>query len=135
MRRSWTTSRRPRFATEELRHLIAGRRPPQPPVYEALKSGAGQWAPWDLLVEELHTANQAMIDVLASAPDEAPAEDAPTAKTVIVTLRMVAGGGTTPQIYFAELGWKAYALLQRLHLLDHRTQVNKLRAPCTETSA
>jgi len=30
---------------EELRHLIAGRRPPLPPVYEALHSGAGQWAP------------------------------------------------------------------------------------------
>ena len=46
---------------EELRHLIAGRRPPLPPVYEALRSGAGQWAPWDLLVEELRAANCAMI--------------------------------------------------------------------------
>ena len=26
--------------TEELRHLLAGRRPPLPPVYEALRSGA-----------------------------------------------------------------------------------------------
>jgi hypothetical protein len=54
---------------EELRHLLKGRRPPLPPVYEALRSGAGQWAPWDLLKEELHAANQAMIELLQSAPE------------------------------------------------------------------
>ena len=31
--------------TEELRHLLAGRRPPLPPVYEALRSGAGTVTP------------------------------------------------------------------------------------------
>jgi hypothetical protein len=120
--------------TEELRHLLAGRRPPLPPVYEALRSGAGQWAPWELLREELHAANQAMLDLLASAPDQA-APDGPTVKTVMVTLRALPSGATEPQIYFAELGWKEYALLQRLHLLDHRTQVKNLRARCSEASA
>ena len=38
---------------EELRHLLAGRRPPGPPVYEALKSGASDWAPWPSLVAGL----------------------------------------------------------------------------------
>jgi hypothetical protein len=113
---------------EELRHLLEGRRPPLPPVYEALRSGAGQWAPWELLLEELHTANQAMLELLSSAPGEAPAPDAPTVKTVMVTLRALPGAGHAPQIYFVELPWKEYALLQRLHLLDHRTQVKKLRA-------
>jgi hypothetical protein len=121
--------------TEELRHLLAGSRPPLPPVYEALRSGAGQWAPWELLVEELHTANKAMIDLLASAPDEPVTPDAPTVKTVMVTLRALPDGSESPQIYFAELGWKEYALLQRLHLLDHRTQVKKLRARCAEATA
>jgi hypothetical protein len=55
---------------EELRHLLAGSRPPLPLVYEALRSGAGDWAPWELLVSELHAANQTMIDLLASAGDE-----------------------------------------------------------------
>src|SRR5579862_8419140 len=49
---------------EELRHLLAGRRPPLPPVYEALRSGAGEWAPWNQLVEELGAADRAMIEVL-----------------------------------------------------------------------
>ena len=97
-------------------------------MYEALRSGAGQWAPWDLLKEELHAANQAMIELLQSAPEGAPAPGAPTVKTVMVTLRAIPDGTTKAQIYFLELPWKEYAILQRLHLLDHRTQVKKLRA-------
>lgn len=107
---------------EELRHLLAGRRPPLPPVYEGLRSGAAQWAPLEMLTGELHAANQAMITLLESAPGEVPSP--PTVKTLVVTLRANAGA----QLYFAELGFKEYALLQRLHLLDHRTQIKKLRA-------
>lgn len=114
--------------TEELRHLLAGRRPPLPPVYEALRSGAGQWAPWDLLVEELHDANRAMIELLENAADEPPQAGAPTVRTVVVALRKFEDGRSEPQIFFAELAWKEYALLQRLHLLDHRTQVKNLHA-------
>jgi len=121
--------------TEELRHLLAGRRPPLPPVYEALRSGAGTWAPGELLREELHTANQAMIDLLESAPEHAPAPDAPTVKTVMVTLRALVDGATGPQIYFIEIQWREYALLQRLHLLDHRTQVKNLHARLTADSS
>ncbi len=113
--------------TEELRHLLAGRRPPLPPVYEALRSGAGEWAPWDLLVQELRDANRAMIEVLEGAADM-PFANPPTVRTVVVALRKLDDGRTGPQIFFAELGWKQYALLQRLHLLDHRTQVKKLHA-------
>jgi hypothetical protein len=119
--------------TEELRHLMAGRRPPLPPVYEALRSGAGQWAPWQMLSEELHTANQAMIELFESASEEVTSP--PTVRTVMVTLRAVADGSMSAQIYFAELGFKQYALLQRLHLLDHRTQIKKLRASLQVASA
>src|SRR6266851_6338104 len=48
---------------EELRHLLAGRRPPGPPVYEALRSGAGEWAPWPELMEGLHAANNELVAV------------------------------------------------------------------------
>jgi len=119
-------------AAEELRHLLAGRRPPLPPVYEGLRSGAGQWAPWDVLQAELHGANRSMIELLETAPDAAPLPDAPTVRTVMVALRKLEDGSSEPQIWFAELGWKEYALLQRLHLLDHRTQVQKLRGAIRE---
>ena len=41
-----------------------------------------------------------------------------------------ADGRSVPQLFLAELRWKEYALLQRLHLLDHRTQMHKLIAAC-----
>lgn len=113
---------------EELRHLLAGRRPPLPPVYEALRSGAGQWAPWELLVEELHQANRAMMEVLEAASDHPSDGNAPTVRTVMVALRKLENTSTEPQIFFVELTWKEYALLQRLHLLDHRRQVKELHA-------
>src|SRR5580658_3506509 len=40
-------------SAEELRHLFHGRRPPGPPVYEALRTGAPEWAPWAELIEGL----------------------------------------------------------------------------------
>lgn len=113
---------------EELRHLLAGRRPPGPPVYEALRTGAAQWAPWTELVEGLHSANDELIALLASAPESEPAPDGPGVRTVLVVNRSLAGGGVAPQIFITDLDWREYALLQRLHLLDHRTQIKNLRA-------
>jgi hypothetical protein len=50
-----------------------------------------------------------------------------------VALRKLEDGRTAPQIFFAELGWREYTLLQRLHLLDHRTQIRNLHANLRET--
>jgi hypothetical protein len=113
---------------EELRHLLAGRRPPGPPVYEALRTGASQWAPWSELVEGLRSANEELIALLDSAPESEPAPGAPGVRTVLVVNRSLPGGGIAPQIFITDLDWREYALLQRLHLLDHRTQIKNLRA-------
>jgi len=120
---------------EELRHLLAGRRPPYPPVYEALRSGAGQWAPWNLLVEELGAANRAIVDALEGATDNPLDASTPTVRTVMVALRKDANARQTPQLFFAELNWKEYALIQRLHFLDHRRQIKELRAACASASS
>ena len=113
-------------ASEELRHLLAGRRPPAPPVYEALRSGAAAWAPWPELIEGLRSANQELLALLESPP-AVDSSNAATARTVLVVSRTLPDGGVAPQLFIAELGWREYALVQRLHLLDHRTQVKKLR--------
>jgi DinB family protein len=115
-------------AAEEMRHLLAGRRPPGPPVYEALRSGAAQWAPWPELVDGLKSANEELIALLAAAPDSPPPPGAPVVRTVLVVNRALTGGRTAPQIFITDLDWRAYSLLQRLHLLDHRDQIKKLRA-------
>ncbi|HVP49364.1 MAG TPA: DinB family protein [Bryobacteraceae bacterium] len=115
-------------AAEELRHLFAGRRPPGPPVYEALRSGAARWAPWTELVDGLKSANEELIALLASAPESAHPPDAAAVRTVLVVSRALPDGRTAPQIFITDLDWREYALLQRLHLLDHRTQIKNLRA-------
>ena len=52
---------------DELRQLLSGRRPPGPPVYDALVSGAAAWAPWEELLDGLASANGAFDAVLATA--------------------------------------------------------------------
>ena len=113
-------------AAEELRHLLAGRRPPAPPVYEALRSGAAARAPWAELLAGLCSANRELLALL-EAPPAADPSNAPTARTVLVVPRTLPDGRVAPQLFVAELGWREYALVQRLHLLDHRSQVKKLR--------
>jgi hypothetical protein len=37
-------------------------------------------------------------------------------------------GQPEPDVFPAELDWREYTLVQRLHALDHRSQVRALRA-------
>lgn len=113
-------------AAEELRHLVAGRRPPGPPVYEALRSGAPAWAPWTELADGVRSANQEVLAVL-DAISESNVPEGAAARSILVISRPNADNGATAQIFSAELNWKEYALVQRLHLLEHRNQVKKLR--------
>jgi hypothetical protein len=114
-------------SAEELRHLRAGRRPPGPPIYEALLSGAAHRVAWTELVEGLREAIAALDDALSGPADLDPGgARAVTAPAVLVINSGEAGGA--PEIFTAELTWPEYALVARLHFLDHRTQVRQLRA-------
>ena len=114
-------------AAEELRHLRAGRRPPGPPVYAALLSGAAQRVPWTELVEGLREASAAVDAALAGAEPPGPGDPgAVTAPAILVVSAPAAGDA--PDIFAAELTWQEYALVQRLHFLDHRAQIRALRA-------
>jgi DinB superfamily len=115
-------------AADELRHLLAGRRPPAPPVYDALTSGAAAWAPWPELVEGLRSANAELDAVLAGIGVTPPSAGWVRARTILVANRSEPDGTVRPETFAAELDWNEYALVQRLHLLDHRTQVRGLRA-------
>ncbi len=118
-------------AADELRHLLAGRRPPAPPVYEAITSGAAMWAPWPELLDGLRSANAEMdahLDGAAGLPGDTGSSAPPTALTLLVANRTGPDGQVAPEMFVAELTWKEYALVQRLHLLDHRTQIKELRA-------
>lgn len=112
---------------DEMRHLLAGRRPPAPPVYESLTSGAAAWVPWMELLDGLRSAN-AEVEALLATTIGVEVPETVTARTILAVNRIGAGGRPEPDVFVAELGWRAYALVQRLHLLDHRTQVRKIRA-------
>src|SRR5579872_584831 len=64
--------------TDEFRQLLAGRRPQGPPVYEALRSGGGTWAPWRDLIDGLKSANAEMVSLING---ETPI-DGPTVRTI-----------------------------------------------------
>jgi DinB superfamily len=110
---------------DELRHLVDGRRPPAPPVYEALVSGAAHRVPWEELKAELAEAN-ALFGTLLGLAARQPTPPGVSIRTILIINRALADGTVEPEQFDAELGWKGYALTARLHLLDHRTQVKKL---------
>jgi hypothetical protein len=114
-------------AAEELRHLLAGRRPPGPPVYEGLLSGAAHRVPWPELVDGLREA-RAALDAALQVAAETPSSDAPPATVPTILTTDPADSGSRAELFSAPLTWKEYALVQRLHFLDHRGQIRQLRA-------
>ena len=107
---------------DELRFLIEGRRPPAVPVYEGVVSGAAHRVPFAELLDGMRAANAEVDSLLTRAVETEPPAGA-TARTIMVINR--ADG--TPEFFDMELTWKGYAMTQRLHLLDHRSQIKKLR--------
>ena len=107
---------------DELRCLLEGRRPPAVPVYEGVVSGAAHRVPFAELVEGMRVANAEVDALLGRAVDADPPAGA-TARTILVVNRP----GVTPEFFDMELTWKGYALTQRLHVLDHRSQIRTLR--------
>ncbi len=126
-------------SAEELRHLLAGRRPPAPPVYAALISDAAAWESWETLVHNVRAANREFGALILEAerfetkhpePPITQAASPLTVKTVLVVNRAIGNGRVEPETFTAELPWRSYVLVQRLHLLDHRSQIQKLQAAC-----
>ena len=114
-------------AAEELRHLLEGRRPPGPPVYDGLRSGASSWTSWTELSEGMRSANTELVGLLETVSDESAVPSGTTVRSILVIHRAGPDSHGKPQIFASELGWREYALVQRLHLIDHRSQIKKLR--------
>ena len=73
-------------AAGELHELLAGRRPPAPPVYDALTSGAAAWLAWPELLADLASANEVLDAELATVTSQhAPATA--TVRTVLLANR------------------------------------------------
>ncbi|HEY3065865.1 MAG TPA: hypothetical protein VGL09_08750 [Methylomirabilota bacterium] len=115
-----------RAALDELRCLLAHRRPPSPPVPASLQSRAPLLRPWAWLVEELGRVHQDIVTLLASVPPDFTTD----ARAEVVMVVNASGEGERPVTveWVEELDWKAYAIVTRLHILDHVKQAKKVLA-------
>lgn len=110
----------------ELRDLVSGRRPEGPPIPAGLQSADPLARPWPDLVLALKALHVEILAVLAAVPD-GYATDA-RAPLVMVINAKEPDGSETPLHWIEELDWKAYAIVFRLHVLDHLSQIRKTLA-------
>jgi DinB family protein len=116
-----------RAGLDELRCLLAGERPPAPPIPAALVSRAARHRPWPWLLREMETVQADVMATLESAP--ADLETAARAPVVMVINANNEGGETEPIEWVEELDWKAYAIVSwRLHAVDHLHQAERVLA-------
>jgi hypothetical protein len=111
---------------DELRCLLAGQRPPGEPIPAALQSKAPLLRPWSWLLDEMRRVHVLILDLLAAVPPDAPTE----ARAPIVMVVNVPGpDGAVRALHWVEdLDWKAYAIVWRLHAIDHLKQLKKVLA-------
>jgi hypothetical protein len=114
-----------RASLDELRDLLAGRRPAGGPIPAALVSAAPLALRFGDLVEELRGLHARILDVLHRAPDRPTAARAPV---VMVINAREPDGSERPLSWIEEVDWKAYAIIFRLHEADHLSQIKKALA-------
>ncbi len=79
--------------------------------------------PWPDLLNDLKRIQAEAVKVLGAAPDRPTDARAPVVMVINV---MEPDGREQPLHWIEELDWKAYAIVFRLHVLDHLNQAKKV---------
>ena len=116
-----------RPSLDELRDLLAGRRPAGGPIPASLQSANPMGRGWKDLVADLKAVHVEVLETLAAAPDGMTDARAPLVMVVNVN---EADGRAAPLHWIEDLDWKAYAIVFRLHELDHLNQIKKTLKAC-----
>jgi hypothetical protein len=111
---------------DELWCLLAGRRPPGDPIPASLQSKAPLRRPWPWLLAELARVHGDILRTLSAVPPDF-ATDA-RAPIVMVVNVPDEPGKVVPLHWVEDLDWKAYAIVWRLHVIDHLKQAKKVHA-------
>lgn len=112
-----------RGSLDELRCLLAGQPPPGGPIPAALHSRAPFTRPWPWLLRELRRVDRDIIEALEGVGEGfATAVRAP----VVLVIAIETAGARAPIEWVEELDWKAYAIVLRLHAIDHLNQAKKV---------
>lgn len=112
-----------RPSVEELRFLLRGERPVGGPIPASLQSEAPLARPWPALVEDLKQLHAEVLGILAGIPDDFVSEA--RAPLVMVVNARNPNGSETPLEWIEDLNWKAYAVIFRLHEIDHLNQAKR----------
>lgn len=120
-----------RPGVEELQSLLRGARPVGGPIPAALQSRAPLDRPWAGLVEELKRLHAEILGMLASVP-EGFVSDARAPAVLVVNMKNP-DGREGPIEWVEELDWKAYAVIFRLHEVDHLGQAKRALAAIRQT--
>lgn len=112
-----------RLSLEELHDLLAGRRPPGEPIPAGLQSRDPLARPWPELLGELKRLQAEVVAALGAAPDRL--NDARAPVVMVINVKKP-DGRETPLHWMEELDWKAYAVIFRLHTMDHLGQARKV---------
>jgi hypothetical protein len=115
-----------RAVADELRCLLAGRRPPGAPIPAGLQSKAPLLRRWGWLRDELRRVHDDHLRLVTQEPANGAVEV--RAPVVMVVNMPSGGGGFTPLHWVEELDWRAYAIVGRLHVHDHLNQAKKVLA-------
>jgi hypothetical protein len=115
-----------RPSLDELRELLDNRRPAGGPIPASLQSADPMGRGFADLVHDLTTIHSEVLQVLSKAPERMTDARAPVVMVINVKED---DGELRPLHWIEELDWKAYAVIFRLHELDHLNQIKKtLRA-------
>ena len=114
-----------RPSLHELRDLLEDRRPSGGPIPASLQSADPMGRRGGAVVGDLKVVHAEILRVLVAAPDRMTQARAPL---VMVINAREPDGRETPLHWIEELDWKAYAIVFRLHVLDHLSQIKKTLA-------
>lgn len=112
---------------DELRDLLAGRRPAAGPIPPSLQSAAPLAGAWPALRDEMRRVHADIVRTLEAVPADF-ATDARAPVVLVVNRKQPDGGPAPPLEWVEELDWKAYAIVWRLHAVDHLNQARKVLA-------
>lgn len=110
-----------RPAVEQLRCLVAGRRPPGEPIPASLQSPSPFDRTWEELVSELRAIHRSFLALTGGAAGDVSLDI--TAPVVMVVKAATEDGGTAPVAWEEELDWKAFVQAFRVHTVEHRAQI------------
>jgi hypothetical protein len=114
-----------RAGLDELWCLLAGQRPPGDPIPAGLQSRTPWARPWPWLTRELRALHR---DLLAALDGVAPDFTTEARVALVMVVNVEDAGRRVPFAWVEDVDWKAYAIVFRLHALDHLNQVRKVLA-------